>query len=148
MADNSNSFSERHLTVKRSGLPGAGKGLFTTQDISRGTRIIEYKGRITKWNAVKDQDGYNGYLMFMGPNHVINALPTLWAKARYANDARGLSRKPGLRNNAAYVADGKRCFIEASRKIKAGEEILVFYGTSYWRLVRKLKRLTKVIPKG
>lgn len=136
---------EKFLIVKRSQIPGAGKGLFTKVAVTKGQRIVEYKGKVVKWKDIKHQDGYNGYLMFMNRNHVINAEPTRQFKARYANDARGLVRIPGLTNNVEYVSEGKRCYIEAKRPIRAGEEILVYYGKEFWALQRKLKRLTKVI---
>jgi hypothetical protein len=37
---------EDQLIVKKSSLPGSGKGLFTKKLIPKGTRIVEYKGRI------------------------------------------------------------------------------------------------------
>ena len=134
------SLLEKHLWVKRSTLPNAGKGLFTRVDIPKGTRIVEYKGRIQPWQAVKDEDGINGYLMYINRKVIINALPSIKSLGRYANDAQGLVRVKGVRNNAEYVSEGKRCFIEATRNIKAGEEILVGYGKEYWALIRKLKR--------
>jgi len=121
-------------------LPNAGKGLFTRVDIPKGTRIVEYKGRLQSWREVKDQDGINGYLMYINRNVVINALPATKTFGRYANDAQGLVRKEGLKNNSEYVSEGKRCFIEATRYIKAGEEILVSYGRAYWTLMKKIKR--------
>jgi hypothetical protein len=54
---------EKHLYTRKSQLPKAGKGLFTNIEIPKGTRIVEYKGSIHTWKEVKDQDGYNGYLM-------------------------------------------------------------------------------------
>jgi len=124
--------------VKKSLLPNAGKGLFTRIDIPKGTRIVEYKGRIQPWREVKDQDGVNGYLMYINRNVVINALPAKKTLGRYANDARGLIRIAGFRNNAEYISEGRRCYIDATRNIKAGEEILVNYGREYWALMKKL----------
>jgi SET domain-containing protein len=129
---------EKHLMVKKSSLPQAGKGLFTRTDIPKGTRIVEYKGRIQPWREVKDQDGVNGYLMYINRNVVINALPAKKTLGRYANDARGIIRKAGFRNNAEYISEGRRCYIDATRNIKAGEEILVNYGREYWALMKKL----------
>lgn len=129
---------EKYLVVKKSLLAKAGKGLFTKNDIAKGKRIVEYKGRIQKWKDVKHEDGHNGYLMLINRNAVINAMRSK-TFGRYANDATGLSKKPGLRNNAEYVSEGRKCFIESTRKIKKGEEILVGYGREYWRLIRKLK---------
>ena len=100
--------------------------------------MVEYKGRIQPWREVKDQDGINGYLMYINRNVVINALPALKTLGRYANDARGLVRMEGIRNNSEYVSEGKRCFIEATRNIKAGEEIFVSYGRAYWTLMKRL----------
>ena len=51
---------------------------------------------------------------------------------RYANDARGIKRKKGLRNNLIYATRGKRGYILATRNLKAGEEV-VWYGTDYWK---------------
>lgn len=129
---------EKHLYIKKSQLPGAGKGLFTKINIAKDTRMVEYKGRTQRWSAVKHEDGINGYLMYINRNVVINALPTVKTLGRYANDARGIMRMDGLRNNSEYVSEGKRCFIEATRNIKAGEEIFVGYGREYWALIKKL----------
>ena len=129
---------EKHLIVKNSELPKSGKGLFTKSDISKGKRIVEYKGRIQPWREVKDQDGINGYLMYINRNVVINALPAVKTLGRYANDARVFFRLEGIRNNSEYVSEGKRCFIEATRNIRTGEEIFVNYGREYWILMKRL----------
>jgi uncharacterized protein len=129
---------EKHLYTKKSQLPGAGKGLFTKINIVKGTRIVEYKGRTQRWSEVKHEDGINGYLMYINRNVVINGLPTVKTLGRYANDARGIVRIDGLRNNSEYVSEGKRCFIEATQNIKAGEEVFVGYGREYWALIKKL----------
>ena len=129
---------EKHLYLKKSGLPNAGKGLFTKQDIPKGTVIVEYKGRITTWDEIKHEDGKNGYLYYVNSKHVINAKPYVKALGRYANDAMGRSRVDGLRNNAEYVEKNKRCFIKSTRKILKGQEIFVGYGREYWEMMKKL----------
>lgn len=128
---------EKQLFVKRSTLPNSGKGLFTKKFIPKGTRIVEYKGRISKWKDVKDEDGKNGYIFFINRNHVINALPTKSALARYANDARGLSKIKGLNNNCDYISDGLKAYIESKKDIPAGSEIFVDYGKDYWKVIRE-----------
>ncbi|HLT79771.1 MAG TPA: SET domain-containing protein [Cyclobacteriaceae bacterium] len=127
---------EKHLYVKRSKLPNAGKGLFTKVFIPKGTRIVEYKGRRTVWKDVKDDDGKNGYIFYINSKNVIDALPTPNALGRYANDARGYVRVKGITNNSEYVVEGKRCFIEATKDIPAGGEIFVGYGAEYWKTMR------------
>ncbi len=131
------------MIIKKSGLPKAGKGLFTKIDIPKGTRIVEYKGRIQPWREVKDEDGINGYLMYINRNVVINGLKAVKTLARYANDAGGLVRLEGIRNNSEFVSEGKRCFIEATRNIKAGEEIFAGYGREYWALMKRLASAAK-----
>lgn len=127
---------EKHLYVKKSTLPNSGKGLFTKVFIPKGTRIVEYKGRRTVWKDVKDDDGKNGYIFYINSKCVIDALPTVNALGRYANDAKGYSRVKGITNNSEYVVEGKRCFIEATKDIPAGSEIFVGYGAEYWKTMR------------
>ena len=134
---------EKQLYVKKSGIPGAGKGLFTKRLIPKGALIVEYKGRRTKWSEVKDEDGRNGYIFYINRNNVINALPTKKSLARYANDARGMVRIKGVLNNADYTVEGLRAYIEAKKEIPAGSEILVDYGREYWKVIRENIKLTR-----
>lgn len=128
-------FFEKHLFVKESTIPGAGKGLFTKVDIPKGTRIVEYKGRRTVWKEVKDQHD-NYYIYSINRNNVIDAGRTLSALARYANDAKGLTRIKGITNNGVYVNEGKRAFLESTKNIPAGSEILVDYTKEYWDVMK------------
>ena len=130
---------EKQLRVKRSGLPGAGKGLFTTKAIPRNTRIVEYKGRVSKWKDADHEN--NGNIYFVNRNHVIDARPYKKALARYANDARGIQRIKGLTNNAEYEEDGLKVYIKSTKDIPAGAEIFVDYGKDYWDVIRYNLRL-------
>lgn len=126
------------LTVKKSTLPNAGKGLFTNKPIKKGEKIIEYKGEIIDWKeyekrVLKNKDGY---LFFINKKRCIDAWSTPQHKARYANDAAGLSRVKGKRNNSDYIIFDDKCFIVSSRDIKAGEEIFVNYTKEYWDCIR------------
>jgi SET domain-containing protein len=128
---------EKHLYIKKSLLPGAGKGLFTKVAIPKGTRIVEYKGEVLTWKEVeKLPDDRNGYVFYFTGKHVIDA----WRHkgfAHLANDARGIIRVEGIDNNSEYVTEGKRCFIEATRDIPARSEIFVGYGAEYWQVIRQ-----------
>jgi SET domain-containing protein len=126
------------LVIKPSQLPGAGMGLFTKTDIPKGGRIVEYAGRRKKWKDVKHLDGHNGYLLRLSRTTAIDAKPKRSGMGRYANDAMGISRVAGLRNNAEYLIYGNRVFIEATRNIRKGEEIFVGYGKEFWNLQRKI----------
>lgn len=130
---------EKRLYVSQSQLPGAGSGLFANVDFKKGDRITEYAGPLRKWSLVKNQDGYNGYLLRINDHVAIDARPSK-TFGRFANDAAGFSRVKGLRNNAEFLIYGCYCHIEATRPIKKGEEIFVDYGKEFWEVHRKLKQ--------
>ncbi|MCW5910001.1 MAG: SET domain-containing protein [Cyclobacteriaceae bacterium] len=133
---------EKKMAIRKSTLPGAGKGLFTKVFIPKGTRIVEYKGEIVTWKEVeKMADDRNGYVFFFNNKHCIDAWKTKKGIAHYANDAKGIVRVEGVKNNSEYVTEKKRCYIEATRDIPAGSEILVGYGGEYWQSIRYNIRL-------
>ena len=133
--------SSKSLVVKKSTIPGSGKGLFTKKFIPKGTRILQYKGKISTWKDANHEDGANGYIYYLKRTHVIDAKPYKSALARYANDARGLTRVKGITNNCEYIEEGVNVFIHAKRDINAGEELLVPYGPEYWQVIRYNKKL-------
>jgi len=108
---------KKQLVVKDLPSKGAGKGLFTQKDIIKDTKIVEYKGKITKWKEVDDRKGMNGLYLYVTRDHVIDAWFDKKALARYANDAKGLVRTEGFRNNCTYRIEGLRVFIYAMRNI-------------------------------
>lgn len=130
------------LHVRKSKLPEAGMGLYTDKALAKDAKVIEYRGEIIGRNeyrrrARKEEDHY---LFFVRQDLCIDALHTPQYKARYANDAAGISRVKGIRNNCDYIIFGNRCFIVANRDIKKGEEIFVNYTKSYWDYMRKRAR--------
>jgi len=122
------------LYVKRSTLPGSGKGLFTKIPIKRGQVVIEYLGETIPWSEClkREEQGKGGYFMYVTSKHCIDARPTKDKVARYANDAKGWGKVAGIRNNSFYEMRGKRVFIVARKEISAGSEIFVGYGKEYW----------------
>lgn len=134
---------EKQLIVKKSTIPNSGKGLFTKKFIPKGTRIVEYKGRVSAWKDVKDEDGKNGYIFYVNRNHVLDGKPYLKALARYANDARGLVKIKEISNNSDYIIDGRKAYIESKKDIPAGSEIFVDYGKDYWKVIRDNMKLWK-----
>jgi len=131
------SYYEAHLEVKPSGIPNAGMGLFTNADIKKGEKIIEYKGLITTWEGADHQDGDNEFVFYVNEDHVIDASKDDTSLGRYANDAKGLRRIKGFKNNSEFMEDGLRVFIVANKNIKAGEEIFTDYGPDYWKTVKE-----------
>jgi hypothetical protein len=134
------------LYVKKSGLPGAGKGLFTDAFIRKGARVVEYKGNIVTMKEYLNDGNEEqyGYMLYYNKNHCIDAFHCPEALARYANDANGLFRKKGLFNNCKYEFFGKRGWIVAFRNIQPHSEILVGYGKEYWDDVRYNLRLDRL----
>lgn len=126
------------LIVKKSQLPNAGKGLYTTSTIKKGEKVIEYKGEIIDWKEYEKRvaDDKDGYLFFINKKRCIDAYSTPQHKARYANDAAGLSKVKGLKNNSKYEIFDEKCFIVAEKNIAAGEEIFVTYTKEYWDCIR------------
>ena len=128
---------DRDLVVKKSTLPGIGKGLFTKIFIPRGTRITEYKGRVMTWKEVEAEvDDHIGYVFWFSNNRVIDAWKTKKGIAHFANDAKGIVKVPGVTNNSEYETKNGRCYIVATKNIAAGAEIFVAYGAEYWRAIR------------
>ena len=126
------------LRVKKSTLPNSGKGLFTDKAIKKGSKLIEYKGEIIDWKEYEKRvlEDKDGYLFYINKSRCIDAFATPRYKARYANDAEGLSRVKGLKNNSSYEIDGDKCYIVSERDIVAGEEIFVSYSKEYWDCIR------------
>ena len=133
------------LIVKKSKLPGAGKGLYTTKPYKKDDKIIEYRGEIIGWSEYNKRVARNedGYLFYFNRNKCVDAFKTPQYKARFANDAAGLVRIKGLRNNSHYEIHDNKCYIVAARDIKPGEEIFCDYTKDYWKCVRYNIRLKK-----
>lgn len=124
------------LFIKRSQIPGAGKGLFTKCFIAKGSFIIECKGSISTWSEVQQTKKFNGYVYYINKDHVIDARPHKEYLARYANDAKGIIKIKGLKNNCSYQIVDNKVYLLAINNIKDGEEILVAYGKDFWDTIR------------
>ncbi|MEO6327974.1 MAG: SET domain-containing protein [Ginsengibacter sp.] len=134
---------EKYLVIKKSTIPGAGKGLYTKKMIPKGTLIVEYKGKISKWKDVDHKEGLNAYIYYVNRNRVIDASSNK-NLARYANDAKGLKKIETLVNNCQYLQDDDlRVFIESKKDIPANSEILVAYGKEYWDVIKENKKEIK-----
>jgi uncharacterized protein len=128
------------VEVKKSKIPNAGKGLFAADVFKRGEPIIEYTGEQITWAQCQKRnealDGVGAYYFYISERKCIDALYRLDSLARYANDAAGFIRIPGIRNNARFEIIKGKPFIVASRTIMPGDEIYVSYGREYWAAMR------------
>ena len=126
------------LKVKKSTLPGAGKGLFTLNDVKKGQIVCEYEGERINWDQAIERNDKNkgGYVYFINKNNCIDAYYYKDTFGRYANDAAGVGRISGFRNNSTYDVVKNKVYIRATRNITAGTEIFVSYGRGYWNIMR------------
>ena len=125
------------LKIKKSRIPRAGKGLFTTSPIRKGDVIVEYKGENMTWKQClkrygKDIDQAH-YLYYVSHKNCVDAQYTKKELARYANDANGLVKRIGLKNNAEYDNIKGVPHIVAMKDIPARAEIFVDYAGDYWK---------------
>ena len=104
--------------VRRSGIHG--RGVFAARDIPKGTRILEYRGvRISYDRAAElyseDEDQPTHTFLFeIDDDTVIDA-------GQRGNAARWINHS--CAPNCEAVDEGGRIFIEAIRRIRAGEEL-------------------------
>lgn len=140
-----------NLEVKKSAIPGAGKGLFAKSLFKRGERIVEYTGEVITWAECRRRneklDGIGAYYFYISDRKCVDAQHCPDSLARYANDAAGIVRIPGIRNNARFEVHRGRPYIIASKNIKPGEEIFVSYGKEYWDAMRD-NGFDETHPKG
>lgn len=119
----------QHLRVKKSNIPNAGLGLFTTIDRLPSRPIVGYEGKIIHNHT----DRNNHYVLELGPNKFIDASDPNSGVGRYANSVRARDRL--LTNNAKYTLNRRTnsANITAKKKIKKGSEIYVSYGRQFWK---------------
>ena len=118
--------SHTKVTVKKSNIQGAGKGLFARNDIARGETIANYKVGTQKMNhgefMKKYPSGRASHVWSPSKGVYFDALNLNKSIAGAANRASGNS-------NARINGGGK--MVTKTGGIKKGVEILVNYGTSY-----------------
>lgn len=108
----------KQVKVKR-GMHGL--GLFLLEDAKRGERIVEYAGKYID-DAEADRI-FNRYIFEVAKNVNIDG-SSRKNLARYVNHS--------CRPNCEDLIRSKRVFYVARRKIKAGEELTVDYGKTYY----------------
>ena len=101
----------------------AGFGLKTLTEIDKGDEVIEYKGKKVP-NEWADENP-NRYLFQLDKKTTIDGSPRS-NLARYINH----SCRPNC--EAVHYTDENKIFIEAKRKVKAGEEITYDYGKDHF----------------
>ena len=105
--------------VKRT---ATGLGLFASEPIPAGKRIIEYTGPLVS-NEEVERRNWGKYFFAVNTKWSIDGTPRS-NTARYINHS--------CRPNAEAIVTGRRVWIWSKRRIRAGEEITYDYGQEYF----------------
>jgi SET domain-containing protein len=112
--------------ISKSTIPEAGKGAFAIRKIPKGTRIVQYKGKlITKELAEKLSEKHKkkGELWIFSLNDKFDI-----DGSRGGNEARFINNDTENPNCEAVNYDDEEIWIEAIRDIEPGEELFYDYG--------------------
>jgi len=123
-----------YLYIKPSQIEHAGNGLFTAIDIYKDENISLFKGEIisNKEAEKRAQLGKDRYFINLLNGKIMDSMHTD-CFAKYANDTKG-SAHSAFKNNAEITVDeDNNVCIQATKKIKSGEEIFCGYGKRYWK---------------
>jgi len=112
----------RRIVVRNS--PIHGRGVFALRKIPKGTRIIEYKGRLI---TDKEADRRYSRAHEHSPHTMLFSVDDGWVidATRYGNSARWINHS--CAPNCEIEEESRRVFIEARREIRPGEELTYDY---------------------
>ena len=132
--DDENHVEQNMVEVRESGIPGAGLGVFAKQPIASGRELGYYRGEILTSYEIYTRYVAQGYttvyvLVVTDPTDANNVL-NVDASEHYnwtsrINSPKGANKKP----NVYFHKDGR---VFAKRNIKAGDELFISYGRTYW----------------
>ncbi len=124
VATSSSRLDTRRIQVRKSGVHG--KGVFAIKPISKGERIIEYKGETIPWpEALRrhphdPKDPNHTFYFTLGDGQEVIDAKVGGNAARWINHA--------CEPNCTANEGGGQVFIDALRKIAPGEELFYDYG--------------------
>ena len=112
--------------IKKSNIDRNGRGLYATQDIKEGARIIDYVGKIITKKQTEESEKFDNskpiYLFDLNSRYDLDGNVS-WNTARLINHS--------CLNNCDYEGKGLKLWVNANRDIKMGEELTCNYGFSY-----------------
>ena len=112
--------------VKKSKIDNKGRGLYASCDIKKGTKIINYIGKIITNREVDESNKFDNkkriYLFTLNKKYTLDGdFP--WNIAGLVNHS--------CDNNCDYNGKGFKVWISAKRDIKMGEEFTCDYGFGF-----------------
>jgi SET domain-containing protein len=124
------------IEVRASGVHG--KGVYATQSIRKGARIIEYTGKHLPWKKAMNlpardaDDPYHTFFFYLENGDVIDA-------AIGGNESRWINHS--CDPNCETIEEDDRIFVEALRSLKPGDEL--FYDYKIMPAERRTKKLAE-----
>ncbi len=123
------------LEIKKSNIPESGFGLFTLKPIKKGSVITPYLGKIVSPEIYDVSDSTYG--IQLNKKEILDGQSTQSSLGRWSNSCRaGNVRKKQCKGQNAKLSGNSRtktASVKANKNIKAGEEIFVSYGKSFWK---------------
>jgi hypothetical protein len=122
------------LRIKKSAIPGAGRGLFTTRPFATNEEITRYIGDLAATPNSIEMTKDSEYLVQVTQNRLIDGARTNSMPSRFIN-APAASRR---HTNATWKIrrGANEIRITATEPIPANTEILIGYGHAYWNRAR------------
>ena len=112
--------------IKKSKIDNKGRGLYASCDIKKGTKIINYVGKIITNREVDESNKFDNkkriYLFTLNKRYTLDG-DFSWNTAGLINHS--------CDNNCDYEGKGFKVWITAKRNIKMGEEFTCDYGFSF-----------------
>ena len=112
--------------IKKSNIDRNGRGLYATQDIKEGARIIDYVGKIITKKQTEVCEKFDNskpiYLFNLNNKYDLDG-DVSWNTARLINHS--------CLNNCDYEGQGLKLWVTAIKDIKKDDEITCDYGFGY-----------------
>ncbi len=128
-------FMDDFLFIKKSQIPNSGKGVYTKIKIEKEHIITEFSGEKVSYTIGRARVILNQThsILYLNTKYCLDSVADPNCIATFINDAKGLNKIPYKRNNVLLKLVNGRCFVIAKRNIKAGEELFLWYGSTYWK---------------
>ena len=112
--------------IKKSIIDNKGRGLYASRDIKKGTKIIDYIGKIITNKEADESDKFDNKKKI----YLFNLNKKFSLDGDFSYNIAGLINH-SCDNNCDYNGKGLKIWITAIKDIKKGEEITCDYGFSF-----------------
>jgi len=108
------------VEVRKSSIPGAGRGVFARRAFSRGERLGVYRGLV----YADDEEYDSRYALKYGRKNIVGNNESYSNWTSYINDVVGSDHTVNCRFKDQTII--------TTRAIRRGEELFIDYGPNYW----------------